>query len=347
MASIVLDSVTVRRDGRSLLDAVSFGVAQGECLAVIGPSGSGKTTLLRAIAGLDDVASGDVLFDGAVVDDLQPHERDVAMVFQDSALMPFRSVRRNVSSPLEVHDVERDEIDDRVAAESRAMSIEGLLERMPPTLAAGHQQLAQAARALVRRPQVLLLDEPLARVDAKLRTDIRRELQELQRGYGVTTLWATNDPLEAQKVGDRILLLDRGHVRQIASPDAMYREPVDRFVAEFMGSPDLSMLSGRVRGSSVEVDGGAFVLPVDIPDQDVVVGVRSHDWDVVQAGGIPVEVMATEFHGDRTFIEASTGTATVRVRFDGEPPEMGERLEIWTRRFLLFGTGGRRLATVD
>ena len=212
MASITLDSVVVDGIEGPRLDGIDLTVANGEFLAVIGPSGSGKTTLLRVVAGLDEPSRGDVLFDGVSVAHQPPYARDLAMVFQDNVLIPFRSVKRNVAFPLEIHKMDPEEIEERVGAESRVMAIERFLQRMPNQLGAGHQQLVQAARALVRRPAVFLLDEPLARVDPALRIEMRSEIKLVAQGYGVTTLYATNDPREAMALGDRIAIIDRGRL---------------------------------------------------------------------------------------------------------------------------------------
>ncbi|MGB5187218.1 MAG: ABC transporter ATP-binding protein, partial [Acidimicrobiia bacterium] len=188
MASVLLDSVLVERSGVVLIDHLTLSVEDQELLVLIGPSGSGKTTLLRVVAGLEKATSGDVLFDGRSMDGVAPARRDVAMVFQDNALIPGKTVRQNVSFPLQVRHVDREEIDRRVLAETRTMAIDRFLDRMPSQLAAGHQQLVQAARALVRRPSLFLLDEPLSRMDTANRQMMRSEIRLLQAGYGVTTL---------------------------------------------------------------------------------------------------------------------------------------------------------------
>lgn len=241
MASVTLRSVRVvladRRGDRSTeaLAGIDLEVDDGELLAVVGTSGSGKTTLLRVIAGLDPVASGAVLMDGRDVTDDDPGSRDVAMVFQFPHLLPHRNVGRNVAFPLEVRRQTVDEIRARVGAEARALHIEALLERSPDELAAGEAQLVQIARALVRVPRVLLLDEPLARLDAHVRERMRRELRMLQQGYGVTTVLTTNDPVEAMAMSDRLAVLDAGRVVQVGAPLDVYRSPVSLLVARLTG----------------------------------------------------------------------------------------------------------------
>jgi ABC-type sugar transport system ATPase subunit len=346
MANIVLDGVTLVRSGVEILRDVSATIDDGEMLTVIGPSGSGKTSLLRTVAGLDVPTRGDVLFGGVIVTETPPARRDVAMVFQDNALIPFRSVRGNVSFPLEVHGVHRDEIDRRVGAESRAMTIERFLQRMPNQLAAGHQQLVQAARALVRRPAVFLLDEPLARVDPVLRQDMRSEIRLLQRGYGVTAMYATNDPIEAMALGDRILVIDRGRVVQLGTPHDIYHRPANAFVASFVGSPTMSMLPGRVAEREIVLASGALPMPKSLASADVTVGVRPEDWEIVPTAGLAATVVSIEHHGDHGFIHVDLAGDPAIVRTDGAYPSVGDTIELWTRRFHVFDQKGTRLVSV-
>lgn len=248
MARIDLRSVTVRFGDVTAIDRVHLGIADGEFVTVIGSSGAGKSTLLRVVAGLDPVSSGSVWLDDDDVTSLAPGVRDLAMVFQYPHLIPGRTVRRNVSFPLEVRRATIGEIRERVGAEARALHIEALLERSPDQLSMGESQLVQIARALVRVPSALLLDEPLARLDPQLRERMRRELRLLQRGYGVTTLLTTNDPVEAVSMGDRLVVLDGGSVVQDGAPLEVYRNPRSLLVAQLTGPLDI-----------IEVDPGRIV----------------------------------------------------------------------------------------
>lgn len=253
MASVTLRAVTVHHAGTKLLGPVDLEVADGELVAVVGVSGAGKTTLLRAVAGLESVSGGVLELDGVDVTRLAAGERDVAMVFQQPMLLPLRTIGRNIAFPLEVRRRTIDEIRTRVAAEARALHIESLLERAPTDLAAGEVQLVQIARALVRVPHVLLLDEPLAHLDTHLREHMRRELRVLQRGYGVTTLLTTNDPAEAMSMSDRLVMLDDGAVVQVGAPAGVYQEPATLTVA---------LLTGELTVTEVAVssDGHGFWL---------------------------------------------------------------------------------------
>ncbi len=346
MASILLDSISLERSGVAIIPNLTLSVADREMLVLIGPSGSGKTSLLRIVAGLEKPTGGDVLFDGRSMRDVAPARRDIAMVFQDNALLPRKTVRGNIAFPLEVRHVDREEIDDRVLAESRTLEIDRFLERMPAQLAAGHQQLVQAARALVRRPSVFLLDEPLSRMDAATRQMMRAEIRLLQTGYGVTALYATNDQEEAMAIGDRIAIIDEGRLRQVGTPDEIYHEPLDSFVAGFVGSPAMSFLPGTVRDREAHLDAGSLPVPPQTRSGRVTVGIRPHDWEAVVTAGLRGAVTAIEHHGDHVFATIDLAGNEVSMRFDGEIPAAGARVEIWPRRFHLFDPSGRAIAHI-
>ena len=346
MASVLLDSVSVTRSGNQVIHDLTLSVEDGELLVLIGPSGCGKTSILRAVAGLEDISGGDILIDGRDMDDVATAKRDVAMVFQDNSLMPKKTVRSNVAFPLEVRRVNREEIDQRVIAEARTLDIERFLERFPERLAAGHQQLVQAARALVRRPSLFLLDEPLSRMDAANRRMMRSEIRLLQSGYGVTTLYATNDQEEAMVIADRIAVIDNGRLRQIGTPNEIYYQPVDVFVAGFIGSPAMSFLGGEVADREVRIDAGALPVPAGTRSGPVTVGVRPHEWHLVPTAGLPGTVASVENHGDFAFAEIDLGSDRITMRFD-EIPAVGDTIEVWTHRFHLFNSSGRAIAHIE
>jgi ABC-type sugar transport system ATPase subunit len=268
------------------------------------------------------------------------------MVFQDNALIPRKSVRSNVAFPLEIRGIDREEVDRWVTAEARTLGIERFLERMPKRLSAGHQQLVQAARALVRRPSVFLLDEPLSRMDAANRRMMRSEIRVLQSGYGVTTLYATNDQEEAVAIADRIAVLDDGRLRQVGTPNDIYHRPVDMFVAGFVGAPTMSFLQGEVTEREVHIDAGALPVPGGIRTGPVSVGVRPHDWHLVPTAGLRGRVACAEHHGDFGLAEVDLGSDRVTMRFD-DAPSTGELIEVWTRRFHLFDQTGRAIAHIQ
>lgn len=347
MTGVLLDSVTVERSGNAVIHNLTLTVDDGELLVLIGPSGSGKTSLLRVVAGLDAPKTGDILFDGCSVSGVTPSRRDIAMVFQESGLMPFKSVRANIAFPLEVRRVEPAEIDRRVLAETRTMGIDRLLDRMPEHLAAGHRQLVQAARALVRRPSVFILDEPLSRMDSANRRMMRAEIRLLQAGYGVTTLYATNDQEEAMAIADRIAVIDEGRLRQLGTPDEIYNRPVDIFVAGFVGSPAMSFLQGRVADREVRLDAGALPIPVQTLSGTVTVGIRPHDWHIVASAGLPGMVSSIEYSGDHRYATVELGNDRVVMHCADDRPVVGDEIEIWPRRFHLFEPSGRAIAHID
>ena len=242
MASLTLIGVDVSLDKTDVLKRVSVAVPDGSFVAVVGPSGAGKSTLLRAVAGLVPVRRGEVLINGVDVTMSRPGDRDVSMLFQDPALLSRRNVARNVGLPLELRRQTAAEIRTRVSAEARSLQIEHLLNSAPETLSRGEQQLVQIARALVRVPQLLVLDEPLASLDQPRRASLRSELRMLQRGYGVTTLMATNDPLDAVTLADLVVVLGDtpATVLQVGAPREVYANPVDLDAARTLG--DLSTL---------------------------------------------------------------------------------------------------------
>ncbi len=344
MSVITLEGVRVVHNGILALDIDYLEVADGELLAVLGPSGSGKTTLLRAIAGLDSLTGGSVRFDGADLTETPTAERSVAMVFQDNTLFPHRDIRGNVSFPLEVRHTESGEIKRRVEAEARVLEIEHLLERMPGQLGAGHQQLAQAARALVRVPQVFLMDEPMARLDAHLRVQMRHEFRLLQQGYGVTTLLVTNDQVEAMAMADRIMVLRDGRPVETGAPLDLYQHPESRFVAEFIGSPPMRFFPARVTADppGFWVEFGDFHIKAwapslaAAPDGRAEIGVRPEDIAAHEAG-VEVRTGGAYFDGRYGYVEVEVAPGHLLEMRTDEPPQLESNvMKIRLRRLHVF-----------
>lgn len=302
MASIELDRISLQTGTISRLDDVSLAVSSGEFVGVVGGSGSGKSTLLRAVAGLERPTSGAIRIDGRDVTRATPGERDVGMVFQEPALLGHLSVRRNVSFPLDVRRRDADDIRQRVDAEARALRIEELLVRNPNKLSRGEQQMVQIARALVRVPKVLLLDEPFASLDEQLRHRMRTEIAMLQEGYGVTTLMSTNDPLDVMTLTSTLIVLDQGRLVQCGDTAWIRRSPATLLAAAVTGSISLIEMI-------VVADGGGFWLMREDPaggelarirawapalaahaGSRVVVGIRPEHLVVSDRGSIPAIV---------------------------------------------------------
>jgi multiple sugar transport system ATP-binding protein len=267
MASVSTWNIIKIFSGTPAVNGISLTVQDGEFMVLLGPSGCGKTTFLRIICGLEHQTSGDLLIGDHVVNDMPPRARGVAMMFQNYGLYPHYSVRNNIAFPLKTQRVPRAEINEKVAWASKLLGIGHLLERRPRQLSGGERQRVALARALVREPPVLLLDEPLSNLDAKLRSSARQEIKQFQQRVGITTIYVTHDQVEAMGMGDRIAVINQGQVRQVGTPTEIYDHPADRFVATFVGSPPMNILArdGRLLGFRPEnflpkemIDDGGF-----------------------------------------------------------------------------------------
>ncbi len=222
-------------------------IADGEFIIFVGPSGCGKSTTLRMIAGLEDISGGDLVIDGNVVNDVEPKDRDIAMVFQNYALYPHMTVKENMEFPLKIAKLPQEEIDKRVAEAARTLDLEKLLDRKPKALSGGQRQRVAMGRAIVRNPKVLLLDEPLSNLDAKLRGQMRVEISRLHERLGATMVYVTHDQTEAMTLGDRIVVMSDGEVQQIDTPQFLYDHPANKFVAGFIGSPQMNFIDATVK----------------------------------------------------------------------------------------------------
>ncbi|ADB54200.1 ABC transporter ATP-binding protein [Conexibacter woesei] len=279
MGAIHLNRVSKVYDGDVVaVDDVSLEVADGEFMVLVGPSGCGKSTLLRMIAGLERVSAGEVVIGGRDVTHVAPPDRDIAMVFQNYALYPHKSVRENLAFGLKQRKVAKATIDARVADAARMLGLEEMLQRKPSQLSGGQRQRVAIGRAIVREPSAFLLDEPLSNLDAKLRTTMRGELARLHARLGITTVYVTHDQVEAMTLGTRVAVLRGGVIQQCASPQELYRHPRNLFVAAFIGSPSMNLVEARVEGGVVRFAGHAIPLPGGSPlaraARDVVLGVR-------------------------------------------------------------------------
>ncbi len=247
MSTVVLDRVTkVFPDGTRAVDEVSLEIASGEVMVLLGPSGCGKSTLLRMIAGLEEATAGHVLMNGEIVDDLSPRERQVAMVFQDFALYPHMTVKENLGFPLRLSRVEEEELNDRVANVAYSLGIGDLLGRKPWQLSGGQRQRVAMGRAIIRRPSLFLMDEPLSNLDSGLRHELRAEISNLVREIGVTTIYVTHDQIEALTMADRVAIMRRGVLQDVGTPDRVYSRPATMYVAAFLGSPRINLLEAYV-----------------------------------------------------------------------------------------------------
>jgi multiple sugar transport system ATP-binding protein len=339
MAQITLDSVTKRfgsGDGAVVaVDDVSLEIEDGEFVVFVGPSGSGKSTLLRVVAGLEQQSEGDVVIGDTLVNELGPRARNIAMVFQNYALYPNMTVEENMSFGLRMStEMDPDEIQKRVRDTAETMGIGDLLDNTPGEMSGGQQQRVALGRAIVRDPDVFLMDEPLSNLDAKLRTEMRTEINRLQNELGVTTLYVTHDQTEAMTMGDRLVVLNYGELQQIGTPlDCFYR-PANRFVAGFLGSPSMNFFEGHIEGGTLRADGFSYDLTERMQSSvgsrnEVTLGIRPEDAavhdhpssdhefeamvDVVEPmGSISyVYLRAVEQEADRTFIVETDGQRSI------------------------------------
>jgi multiple sugar transport system ATP-binding protein len=267
MASVLTKNIVKAFGEVAAVNGITLQVPDGEFMVLLGPSGCGKTTFLRIVCGLERQTSGDLMIGGNVVNDIPPRARGVAMMFQSYGLYPHYSVRNNIAFPLRTQRVERSEIARKVEWASHLLGIDHLLDRQPRQLSGGERQRVALARALVREPTVLLLDEPLSNLDAKLRASARQEIKLFQQRVGVTTIYVTHDQVEAMGMGDRIAVIDHGQVRQIGTPAEIYDDPADRFVATFVGTPPMNLLTRN--GGQLGFRPENF-LPRDMIDEEAV-----------------------------------------------------------------------------
>lgn len=356
MASVTFEGATRRYPGtdRPALDGLDLDVGDGEFVVLVGPSGCGKTTSLRMVAGLETLDSGAIRIGERDITNAEPKHRDVAMVFQNYALYPHMTVAQNMGFALRVAKMPKSEIRQRVLAAAQMLDLERHLNRKPKDLSGGQRQRVAMGRAIVRRPQVFLMDEPLSNLDAKLRVQTRNQIAALQRQLGTTTVYVTHDQVEAMTMGDRVAVLCDGVLQQCATPRELYRNPGNVFVAGFVGSPAMNLFTVPIAESSVSLGDWVIQLPRDIADSaaEIVVGVRPEHFEVGSVG-VEMEVDVVEELGADAYLYGRiTGSDTliskpVIARTDGhDPPGKGSRVRLHPQpgRLHFFGVDGLRKA---
>ncbi|GAB99592.1 putative ABC transporter ATP-binding protein [Gordonia namibiensis NBRC 108229] len=312
MADIVLDKVTKQYpDGSTAVHGVDIEIGDGEFVILVGPSGCGKSTTLNMIAGLEDISSGELRIGGERVNERAPKDRDIAMVFQSYALYPHMTVRDNIAFPLTLQKLPKDQIAAKVDEAARILDLGQYLDRKPANLSGGQRQRVAMGRAIVRSPKAFLMDEPLSNLDAKLRVQMRTEIAQLQQRLGTTTVYVTHDQTEAMTLGDRVVVLRGGHVQQIGSPQELYNNPTNVFVAGFIGSPAMNFLSGRLGTDGIETAIGTIALD----DHRAVV---SRAGDVGSSGEVligirPEHLEDASLVDDTTRRQGATFTANIDV----------------------------------
>jgi len=337
MASITLKDV-VKRYGtgpkaNQVIHGVNAEIADGEFIVIVGPSGCGKSTLLRMVAGLEEISGGTISIGGRVVNDTEPSERDIAMVFQNYALYPHMSVFDNMAYGLKIAKVPMDEIKARVDKAAKILELGPFLQRKPRELSGGQRQRVAMGRAIVRQPQVFLFDEPLSNLDAKLRAQTRLEIQKLHAELGVTSLFVTHDQVEAMTLAQRMIVMNAGRMEQIGTPEEVYHTPASTFVAGFIGSPPMNLITGRADGSRFEVAGQTLALPVAAPRAgELVLGLRPEHVGLSQSGasGWPLKVEALEMLGAERLIYGRVGDTLFTSRIDATltPPKVGDTVTL-------------------
>ena len=299
-----------------VVDDLSLEIDDGEFVVLLGPSGCGKTTTLRMLAGLESVSTGDIFIDGERINDVQTQHRDLAMVFQSYALYPHMTIADNIAYPLRVRKLPQVERTKRVHDVARMLEIEALLDRKPRQLSGGERQRVALARAIVREPRAYLMDEPLSNLDARLRVQMRGELKRLQHQLGTTTIYVTHDQAEAMTLATRVAVMKRGRLQQFDTPLNIYNRPANRFVAEFVGSPSMNFIDGKI-------ESGVFVsesirIPVSREDADqITIGIRPEHVNVLttpEDNAIPANVYVTESMGNETFVFLSVGNKRLIAR---------------------------------
>ena len=310
MSQVICRNISKRYGSAGILNRVNLEVAEGEFLVMLGPSGCGKSTLLRIIAGLERQDAGNILIGGRPVDHIHPRERDVAMVFQNYALYPLMSVYENLAFSLKIRKLPAADIDRRVRKVAGILGLEQHFNHRPAQLSGGQRQRVAMGRAMVRNPRVFLFDEPLSNLDARLRSKVRGEIKSLHLSLSTTTIYVTHDQIEALTMGDRIMIMKNGGIEQIGTPDEVYRSPANRYVATFIGSPEINILEGIVDGGTCAIGGRAFPLPAGPkPSGKILYGVRPHDLMVAAGGATPIAaaVEFTEPTGGAIIVHASLG----------------------------------------
>jgi len=346
MATVTLRNLVKTFGKTEVLHGINLEVQDGEFIVVVGPSGCGKSTTLRMLAGLDEVTSGEILIGDKVVNHLEPKERNIAMVFQNYAIYPHMSVRKNIGFGLRTAKMSKPDKEKRLEEVAEILGMTELLDRRPAQLSGGQRQRVAIGRAMVRDPSVFLFDEPLSNLDAQLRTQMRLEIKKLHLKVGTTIIFVTHDQVEAMTLADRIVIMKDGHIQQVGTPTEVYRHPANMFVAQFIGAPSMNMMKGKVTGDMIKLDAGPTIPARAGKDgQEVFVGIRPNELvpaapgqDHLLEGIVAVE----EPLGSETLIYVDVGGTEVIATASGRsPPALGDRVKLTTpaEEIHVFDTG--------
>ena len=336
MANVQFQAVTKSYDGKNrIIQPLDITIADGEFMVMVGPSGCGKSTLLRMVAGLETVSSGDIYIDNQCVTHLEPKDRGIAMVFQNYALYPHMSVEKNMGYGLKIRGMGKESVRQRVLAAARSLELDNLLSRYPRELSGGQRQRVAMGRAMVREPSVFLFDEPLSNLDARLRGQMRLELQQLHRRLKTTSLYVTHDQVEAMTLAQRVMVMNKGIVEQVGSPAEIYEKPATTFVAAFIGSPAMNLLPVQVSADGwALLIGPGLLIALDrqrpsLANKSLMLGVRPEhiQCSEVQEGALPMQVETLEILGADNLVHGSIGGHRLVVRLPHQQrPQPGELL---------------------
>jgi len=345
MARIELSGIQKRWGSFWGVRDVDLDIADQEFMVFLGPSGCGKTTTMRMIAGLEEPSEGEIRMDGHVMNDVDARDRDVAMVFQGYALYPNMSVYENIRFPLRMRNVMKSDHDRRVREAAKLVELSDYLDRKPHALSGGQRQRAALARAIVRKPQVFLMDEPLSNLDAKLRQTMRVQIKHIQRQLKITTIYVTHDQIEAMTLADRIVIMDKGMIQQIGTPDEIYNDPANTFVAGFIGAPPMNLIDGHLEGGTFSAPG--VTVPDLAPHHDgpVILGIRPEDCHVAETDAhLTGQVYGVEPTGDMTYLSVLAGEKLIEVKAERsyrKPLDVPEQVIFDRERLYLFNAQTR------
>ncbi|QCO57026.1 sn-glycerol-3-phosphate ABC transporter ATP-binding protein UgpC (plasmid) [Pseudorhodobacter turbinis] len=343
MATVTLHNLVKAYGKAEVLHGINLEVADGEFVVFVGPSGCGKSTTLRMIAGLEDVTGGEVQIDGRTVNHLEPKDRDIAMVFQNYAIYPHMSVRKNIGFGLRTSKLSKPEREKRIEEVAAMLSMTDYLDRKPAQLSGGQRQRVAIGRAMVRDPAVFLFDEPLSNLDAQLRSQMRLEIKKLHQRVGTTIIFVTHDQVEAMTMADRIVIMKDGHIQQIGTPAEVFHQPANIFVAQFIGAPSMNLMPGRAVSGGVEVGGTVIARETD-HSGELTIGIRPDDLHVTEGEGrFAGRITLLEPLGSETLAYVDIGGQEVVARADGRnPPALGSmvQLAVDPENLHLFGADG-------
>jgi len=333
VANLRIRDLVKTYDKTEVLHSINLDVEDGEFVVFVGPSGCGKSTTLRLVAGLEEVTSGSIEIAGRAVNNLEPKDRDIAMVFQNYAIYPHMTVRKNIGFGLRSSKAPKPEKAKRIESVAELLGMTEYLDRKPSQLSGGQRQRVAIGRAMVRDPAVFLFDEPLSNLDAQLRTQMRLEIKKLHQRVGSTIVFVTHDQVEAMTMADRIVIMKDGHIQQVGTPAEVYHQPANIFVAQFIGAPSMNMIPGQVNGGGAIAlsTGGTIEVQRELPEgRRIILGIRPEDLHPGQGNGvIEGSVNVREPLGHETLIYVGTSNGDVIAKADGRtPPEIGEVVQL-------------------